>query len=154
MRKTFFLILVSIVLFSCGKEGPPGPRGQQGRDGRDGKDGVQMTTYYLEISPNEWREFASFNPPRYYCYAERRLDALTTSVIEKGAVLVYALLDDCDQQLPYVVSSHDNGNYYTRVIRYDLQRGIIGFIVEDSDFYTPLPPFNGRVTFKVVIISG
>jgi len=149
MRKTFLLVLVAIVLFSCGKEGPPGPRGPQGRDGRDG---VQMTTYYFEIARNEWRIFESFNPPRYYCYAERTLNALTASVIERGAVLVYAYLDDCDQQLPYVVSSHDNG-FYTRVIRYDLQRGIIGFVVEDSDFYTPLPPFNGTVTFKVVVIS-
>jgi len=153
MRKTFLGILVSIVLFSCGKDGPPGPRGQQGIPGRDGKDGVQMTTYYLEVSKSEWKDFESYDPPKYYCYAEKKLDALTASVIEKGAVLVYALLDDLDQQLPYVVSSRENGNYYTRVIRYDLQQGIIGFVVEDSDFLTPLPPFDGKVTFKVVVIS-
>ncbi|MCL2131098.1 MAG: hypothetical protein FWH36_01385 [Lentimicrobiaceae bacterium] len=151
MKKVFFVIAASIVLFSCGKEGPAGPRGPQGRDGKDGQ-GVQVNTYYFEISRNEWKIFESSDQTRYYCYVEKKLNALTSSVINEGAVLVYALLDDCDQQLPYVVSIYDGG-FYTRVIRYDLQQGTIGFVVEDNDFNTQLPPFNGNVTFKVVIIS-
>lgn len=156
MKRVFFVIAASIVLVSCVKEGPAGPRGPQGRDGKDGKDGIQMTTRYFKVYYDEWEVAQRLKPPRYYCFAEKSYPALTSAVIDQGAVLVYALLDGCDQQLPYVVSSYDDNGYYTRVIRYDLQEGIIGFVVEDSDLNTPLPPFGGDVEFvefKVVIIK-
>jgi hypothetical protein len=85
------------------------------------------------------------------------LSALTISVIESGAVLVYMITTESgqeyDNQLPYLLP-FDAGGSFVRIIRYDLQPDKIGFIVEDSDFKTPLPPFViGTIKFKVVIIS-
>ena len=160
MRKAFFVILASIALISCVKEGPRGQRGPQGISGKDGKDGkdAQINTYYFEISPNQWRTNGSFGQQGYYCFAERSLAALTPSVIDEGAVLAYVLLEEqgveYDHQLPYVKPSDFGGYLYLTVVRYDLQVGTIGFIVEDSDFQTPLPPFGNRtLMFKVVVIS-
>ena len=157
MKKAFFVILTSIALVSCVKEGPRGPRGQQGVPGIPGKDGTQINTYYFEVFPNQWKSYGDWGSPGYYCYAEKTLPELSPSVIEEGAVLVYVLFDGYDHQLPYIIPSYDYNydyGYYSTIIRYDLQAGKIGFIVEDSDFETPLPPYgNGSVLFKVVIIS-
>ena len=156
MKKAFFVILVSIVVFSCGKEGPRGSRGPQGvpgRDGSNGKDGTQINTYYFEVFPEQWKINGTYGSEGYYCYEEKNLSDLTSSVIEQGAILVYVLFGDYDHQLPYIIPSYDDG-YYARIIRYDLQPGKIGFIVEDSDFKVLLPPFGSeKRTFKVVIIS-
>jgi hypothetical protein len=151
MRRAFFVILASIALVSCGKDGPRGPRGPQGTPG---KDGTQINTYYFDVFPDQWKSNGTYGSAGYYCYEERTLAALTSSVINSGAVLAYVIFDDTyDHQLPYIEPFHDNG-YYIRTIRYDLQPGKIGFIVEDSDFKTVRPPYSGgKVQFKVVIIS-
>jgi hypothetical protein len=153
MKKIIFVIAVSMAFLSCIKETTPGPTGPRGPQGPPGKDGTQINTHYIDVYPNQWKKFETFSPPKCYSFVEKSLPALTSSVIDGGAVLAYVLMDDCDQQLPYVVSSIDGGYYYTRVIRYDLQKGIIGFVVEDSDFNVPTTPYNEIVTFKVVIIS-
>jgi len=154
MKKAFFVILASIALVSCIKEGP------RGIPGKNGKDGTQINTYYFEVFPNQWKPNGDFGFPGYYCYEERTLAALTPSVIENGAVLVYVILKeqgiDYDHQLPYIKPSYDYSydyGYYLKIIRYDLQAGKIGFIVEDSDFETSLPPYTTKITFKVVVIS-
>jgi hypothetical protein len=142
-------------LFSCGKDGIDGRNGRNGKDGRDGKDGVQITTRYFDVQPSllEWKAAGDYGLEGYYCYADVRCTELTSSVIEKGAVLVYMIEkvgnEEFDNQLPYLIP-YDG---YTRIIRYDLRPGTIGFIAEDVDFKTKLPPFMGTVTFKVVIIQ-
>jgi len=150
MKKVFLVIAASIVLVSCIKDGTPGPRGPAGRDGRDGKDGVQITVRYFDIPPSllNWKSVGDYGQEGYYCYAEAQLKELTSAVINDGAVLAYMIDGDFDNQLPYIIPY----NGYTRIIRYDLQQGTIGFIVEDADFRTQLPPFMGTVTFKVVVI--
>jgi len=155
MKRVFLVVVASIVLVSCIKEGPAGPRGRDGRDGKDGKDGVQITTRYFDIPPSlqEWKAEGNFGQEGYYCYADIRCTELTSSVIDGGAVLAYMIEkvgnEEYDNQLPYLIPY----NAYTRIIRYDLRPGTIGFIVEDADFKTQLPPFMGTVTFKVVIIQ-
>jgi len=153
MRKVIFVIVVSMAFLSCIKESTPGPQGQRGPQGPPGKDGTQISTYYFDVHPSQWKKIETSNPPRCYAFVEKTFPELTVSVIDGGAILAYVLMDDCDQQLPYVVTSLDGGYFYTRVIRYDLQRGVIGFVVEDSDFNVPLPPYNVTVTFKVVLIN-
>ena len=141
MKKAFFVILAAIALVSCEEEASYG---------------TQMNTYYFDVFPNQWKVNGNFGSPEYYCFEERRLSALTPSVIENGAVLVYVIFGNYTHQLPYIEPSYDYGydnGYYSKIIRYDLQAGRIGFIVEDSDFETPLPPYREKVTFKVVIIS-
>ena len=163
MRKVIFVIAAAtIVLSSCikeGPQGPAGPRGPQGRDGQDGRDGygTQINTYYFDVHPNQWKINGSYGVKGYYCYADISFTALTLSVIENGAILAYMITNEngqeYDNQLPYLLPFFDGG-YFTRIIRYDLQPNKIGFIVEDADFQTPLPPFgSGTVKFKVVIIS-
>jgi hypothetical protein len=168
MKKVFLLIAASIVFCSCIKvetPGPQGPRGTQGpagtpgRDGRDGRDGygVYINTYYFDVQPNRWNKFGNYGSEGYYCYVDTLLEDLTLSVIEDGAILVYMITEEngqeYDNQLPYLLPFYAGG-HFTRIIRYDLQPGKIGFIVEDSDFKTPLLPFNTTIVkFKVVIIS-
>jgi len=149
MRKLFFIAVTAIVLVSCGKEGPQGPRG---RDGRDGRDGTKINTYYFDVYPNEWRTEGNYGFSGYYCFAEKNVSELTSAVIDQGAVLAYVIFGDYDNQLPFVEPLYDNGEY-TRIIRYDLQPGKIGFIVADTDFRTWNPPYSNMVKFKVVIIS-
>ena len=155
MKKIIFVIAVSITLCSCIKEntpGPQGPRGPQGPPGRDGS-GTQVSTYYFKVYPDQWKNDGIYGTQGYYCYVDESFNALTNSVIERGAILAYMIADGYDHQLPYILPFNASG-YFTRIIRYDLQEGKIGFIVEDSDFRTPLPPFTGMVEFKVVIING
>jgi len=153
MRRVFFVVLASIVLISCGKEGPRGPRGPQGAPG---KDGTQINTYEFNVFHDQWKTSGTYGSAGYYCYEERSIPTLTSSVILSGAVLVYMITtengQEYDNQLPYIIPFHYDG-YYIRTVRYDLQPGKIGFIVEDSDFKTQRPPYSDRVTFKVVIIS-
>jgi len=154
MKRVIFVIAASIALCSCIKEstpGPAGPRGPQGVPGRDGS-GTQISTYYFNVYPQEWKPSGTYGTDGYYRYVDVVFNDLTNAVIYGGAVLVYAIFDGYDNQLPYVFPYYDNG-YITRVIRYDLQQGKIGFIVEDSDFCVPDSPFSGVVQFKVVIIS-
>jgi len=149
MKKVFLVMASAIMLCSCIKEsGTPGPRGPAGKDG---KDGVQITVRYFNIEPSllNWKEAGNYGQEGYYCYAEAQLKELTAEVIDKGAVLVYMIDGEFDNQLPYLIPY----NGYTRVIRYDLRQGTIGFIVEDADFRTSRPPFEGTVTFKVVVIQ-
>jgi len=157
MKRIFFVIATTLVFSSCIKteytQGAQGPRGPQGLPGRDG---TQINTYYFDVYPDEWNRFGSYGLAGYYCYADITLNALSPEVIDGGAVLVYFIDNvngqDYDNQLPYLLPFRDNG-YFTRIIRYDLQPRKIGLIVEDSDFKTPCPPFNGSVKFKVVVIG-
>jgi hypothetical protein len=168
MKKIFFVMAVaSIVLVSCIKEGPPGPVGPQGRAGRDGQNGqngrdgygTKINTHYIDVFPNEWKKTGNYGTQGYYCFAEIDVPELILSVIDGGAVLVYMITkeggQEYDNQLPYLLPFDVGASFtFTRIIRYDLQPNKIGFIVEDSDFKTPLPPFgSGVVKFKVVIIS-
>jgi len=156
MKKILFAIAVSITFLSCIKEVTPGATGARGPQGPPGKDGTQINTYYVSVQPNQWKDFGVFDSTGYYCYVEESLSAITPAVIDNGAILVYVIVaengQDYDHQLPYMLPFYVGG-YFTRVIHYDLQPGKIGFVVQDSDFKTPLPPFNGTVQFKVVIIS-
>ena len=157
MRKAFFLIVVSIAFSSCikyevGQQGPRGPQGPAGTPGRDGY-GTYIDKYYFDVEPGQWRTSGTYGSKGYYCYAEKRLPALTAAVIDGGGILVYFIDDqDRDNQLPYIYPFYDRG-YFMRTMRYDLKEGIIRFIIEDSDFEVPLPPETGTVQFKVVIIS-
>jgi len=172
MKRVVFILVASIVLGSCIKHespGPQGPRGPQGpsgidgrngRDGRDGRDGygTYINTYYFDVMPSQWDVTdGDWGTQGYYCYVELKFGALTDEVIKNGAVLVY-FIDvvgdkEFDNQLPYLIPRNEAGALFIRTIRYDLQPGVIAFIVEDSDFCVPKPPFGKTVKFKVVIIS-
>ena len=161
MNKVLYVVaMAAIVLCSCikegGPQGPSGPSGPPGRDGKDGKDGMQINTYYIGVDVNKWASVGRPGSADYFCFADIQLNALTRSVIDEGAVLVYFIDvvgdQEFDNQLPYIYPFQDNG-LFVRIIRYDLQPGKIGLIVQDSDFRTPMPPFNRKVEIKVVIIS-
>ena len=158
MKKILVMLVASVALSSCIKEstpGPQGPRGPQGVPGKDGS-GTEITSYYFPVRPSQWKVAGTYDMAGYYSYAELSLGGLTQAVIDAGAVLVYFLQgingQEYDNQLPYVLPFEDFG-YFIRTIRYRLKPGTISFIVEDSDFRVPLPPFSNDVEFKVVIIS-
>ena len=162
MNKVFFVIMAAAIMFSSciqdgGPQGPTGNTGPMGPPGRDGKDGTQISTHYFEVHPNQWNVYGYYGFPEYNCYADIQFNALTSSVIDVGAVLVYFISEVANQKydnlLPYITHFKIGGTSYTRVIRYDLQVGKLSLIVEDSDFNTPLPPFGGTVQIKVVVIS-
>ena len=162
MNKVFFVIMAAAIMFSSciqdgGPQGPTGNTGPMGPPGRDGKDGTQISTHYFEVYPEQWSTAGRSGSAGYYCFADIRFNALTSLVIDDGAVLVYFISEVADQEydnlLPYITHFKIGGTSYTRVIRYDLQVGKLSLIVEDSDFNTPLPPFGGTVQIKVVVIS-
>ncbi len=144
MKKLFLICIASFLMFACTKEGAPGPMGPAGPAGKN----ANVSTYYTTIFPSEWKMFGKFGTPGYYCFVEKDFGALTPEIINNGAVLVYALMNDADNQLPYLMPY----NGYIKTLRYDLNNYLIGFIVEDSNFKTE--PFQDPIEFKIVVIGN
>jgi len=129
MKKAFVLVVISLVFCSCikdGSPGPQGPRGPQGPAGEAGRNGygTYINTYYITVYQEQWERVGVFGAEGYYCYADKTLGNLTSSVIDAGAILVYMIVNDAnlgdlDNQLPYLLPF--NGG--TRIIRYDLRPG-------------------------------
>jgi|ERR1035437_1231026 hypothetical protein len=82
MKKTILLtltVIAAIALNGCTKDGPAGPQGPAGTNGTNGNANVISNTYtgnWIFQGGNEWD--VTLNVP-----------AITSSIMSKGAVLVY-----------------------------------------------------------------
>ena len=79
---------------------------------------------------------------------------ITNKVIENGIVVAY-FIDNSgrDNMLPYLLPYFDQNinDYYYENVRFDISRGEITFIIEDSDFEHANIP--NLMKFKVSIVE-
>jgi|GEM_PF-665946 len=134
-------------LASCKVEGPEGPAGKDGTDGN-----ANVKTQIITVTPSDWQGDG------YLFEAQKQCPIITADIFNSGVVLCY--IQDApglyipmpftftnyyynDNQEPVLYNSHSFFTYST---------GVISFIFQDDDAYTPPPTDN--VKFKVVAISS
>lgn len=112
--------------------------------------GSEIFTDYITVRPREWREVGTFGQPGYVWEAPYRVDYITPGVIDNGVVLVYAVYDDADIQLPDIFADRIGGSEFVQVLGYRVSAGLITFTIEASDFETE--PYNVDRRYKVVVV--
>lgn len=139
IKKLFLpLMMVALLFCGCARE-----------------TGAIVSTTYFTITPGEWNTNSNVG----YAYVEKPFHELDEYVIQQGAVMAFYIDGDgYDNQLPYLApyySDSDNDGIdelYFENIRYDLARGCITFIIQQSDLACLVPTQNLR--FKVCIIAN
>ena len=109
---------------------------------------VALSTFYIPVAPEKWEVcddvekyvFASFDAPE-----------ITENVIENGLVVSYFVDGEYDNQLPYVYPVPLLTDTIYENMRFDYKKGVITFIIEDSDMGFAIPT-NER-EFKVCVFS-
>ena len=116
-----------------------------------------VDTYYYTVKPGEWREEPAPNRgDGPYLFTTYRLSKITANVIENGVILCY-LIDDNgrDNVLPYLRPWGFNSfnEPYSQNVRFDVEQGLITFIIEASDLEFPYRP-SGNMRFKISVIQN
>jgi hypothetical protein len=153
--------LIVVIITSCKKEaGPTGPKGDPGTNGSQGTSGINGTngtngtngvanisSWTLTTVPSNWVHQGTAGSPGDSYMATFSVPALTTTVINSGAVLLYFVAGTTITQMPVTFAIYQNvaSSYY-----YDAAPGMIRVYTADNDFYTVQPTFN--LDFKLVII--
>lgn len=84
MTKLLQILLLSVLFFTFGCEGPIGPKGEDGLNGEDGVSNIQ--TIYTEITSNNI-EFIG-NASDGYIVHKLDTDLINSSVVDSGYVVV------------------------------------------------------------------
>lgn len=137
MRKIIIALLIAIpcLMTSCIKE----------EDVHIHNYGI-VKTFYIDVYSNHWVDRNDLP----YIYASFSAPEITKEVIDNGIVVAYFIdADGRDNMLPYLLPYYDENinDYYYENIRFDVSRGEITFIIEDSDFDHANIPSHMR--FKV-----
>ncbi|MBR5832254.1 MAG: hypothetical protein IKY79_06525 [Bacteroidales bacterium] len=137
MRKIIIALFIAIPCFmtSCIKE----------EDVHIHNYGI-VKTFYIDVYSNHWVDRNDLP----YIYASFSAPEITKEVIENGIVVAYFIdADGRDNMLPYLLPYYDDniGDYYYENVRFDVSRGKITFIIEDSDFNHANIP--SHMSFKV-----
>ncbi len=141
MKNLINLLFVSLLLFGCAKEDHTHDNNHTHDDNTTGTNSV-LVTWVLETI----EEGYGF----YYCNIE--VPAITSDVVNNGAVLVYMSSSDWTDPewvaLPY---SQVYGQDYFSSVGYSFSSGQVDVMWIDSDYITPdYPNFD---TFRVVVIE-
>ena len=108
---------------------------------------VMVTTVYR----NQWIDNGS-----NYLWCAVNWDAITPYVLERGTVVAYCFDGTRQAPLPHVIPityNTDNGPLtVAENVRFDLEPGIITFIMQDMDGALP-EGINEDLTFRVVVTS-
>jgi len=123
-----------------GAKGEQGPAGTNGTNGKDGNANVVSGT----VTVSTW----TYSDPVYY--ANIPSQSITQSIINTGAVLVYAkLADNVWTQLPLTFY---NDPSYSSTLEVITTLNLIQIVWTDSDLTDPgTPP---PLTFKIVVIAS
>lgn len=111
--------------------------------------GSTVDTYYQVVQPRDWQGVGVFGQPGYVLEARFSAPYITPNVIENGGVVAYAIFDDGDIQLPFVLT-RDVGYTIIEILSYRLESGRIIFTIDNSDFMAE--PFD-RIEFKIVVVQ-
>lgn len=134
----FALVLLStLFLFTrCTKEGPEGPAG------KDGNANVKSST----VTFSNW----TWDSGNSYMYVDFTWSAITSSIVNSGALLIYVNTTSGWAQLPRTIYPSAS---YSESQRFTYNVGSFRIIVQDSDFLQPTPAL-GTWTIKVVAIEA
>jgi len=131
-------LTLGLTLTSC-KKGDTGPAGTAGTNGTNGNANVVSssltTSAWTYVSPS-WE--MTFTYP-----------AITQSILDKGAVLVYVKSGNNYYQLPFTFYPAAT---YSQSYEVETYLGGLKVYVTDSDLTQPTNP--GSLTFKVVVIAA
>jgi hypothetical protein len=154
------LIALSVLLFSCSKEGPAGPQGETGLQGPAGPQGpagsanVIYSPWFLTGSGWDTLTYAS-NYGAYATY-DKAASGITQAIIDNGVVLAYMKGDPttglADEvfPLPYTVGV---GYGFTDLWDFVLNAaGNIRFLYK-SDYPWDIATL-GDISFRYIIIPG
>jgi hypothetical protein len=156
-----FILILTISLFSCSKEGPRGP---QGNDGNDGNDASTPQLYYFDIAVNQFnKELYYYNSNEFYndaWLAYGYIEGLT--IQETDLVMVYMHQttdggpDNYFQALPYT-DYFDNStdfNHYSYGTMDD--NGDLVFSIRRNDGTAPFSDMTAdwAIEYNVYIIQG
>lgn len=114
--------------------------------------GPTVNSYYIEVLPSHWKSVEDAGGEKYILEAAYNVNYITQDVIDNGAVIAYFIDPDGfgDFQMPYVFSRIVSGVKSMDVIRYELRRGQISFIIDNLDFIAV--PYDVPVEFKIVVV--
>lgn len=130
---TLFLLVTMAFFSSCTKEGPAGPAGKNGNANVVSSSVTSGSWTYVAPS---WEQ--TFTYP-----------AITSTILNSGAVLVYVQSGTNFYQLPYTFYPSSS---FSRTFTYVHYLGGLKVFVTDSDLTQPSDP--GTLTFKVVVIAS
>lgn len=134
MKKLIFSLTVAVALLSgCAKDGETGPAG------KDGNANVTSTTFTI----TNW----TYSAP--YFYDDLPVPAITQSIVDNGAVLVYIMDSGYNIQLPVTIYPTAS---YSQSWGMNFGLGVCEITVNDSDQTQPINP--GTKTVKVVVIAS
>ena len=145
MRKTLFLLLITLFIASCS-----GPIGPQGYDGKDGV-GTNWKIIDLVVNSTDWVEIVDANGNNRYYSSHFNMPEITSFVFSSGTVNTFIKTDTNTQQpLPYV-RHYENSQLvmWTRTVDYEFQAGALNVFVTASDFAKQTPE---TMRFKVVLM--
>lgn len=140
MKKSMLLLFAATATLlntftGCQKEAGP-----QGEPGKDGNANVHSQTFTV----SNWQ----YSEPTYY--ADINYSAITSDVINNGAVLVYfANGNGGYSQLPITLYPSDEYSKTYEVVSFV---GGVRIFITDSDLTQPISP--GTQSFKIVAIGG
>lgn len=112
--------------------------------------GPDITTDYITVGARDWYSVGTYGQPGYTWEASYRADYITPNVIRNGAIMVYAVYDDSDIQLPDVFADWIGSSKFVQILGYKISAGRITFTIESSDFETT--PYNYSREYKVVVV--
>ncbi len=115
-------------------------------------EGSQVAARYITIEPHHWVGNAVYSRTEGYSSATFGMPQITSHVIEKGAVMCYLVGNEYDSVLPLTMTSVDGAyRYTTNVLSFDIAKGEIRFISENSDLDIAFPTVP--IQIKIVIID-
>ncbi len=136
--KSIIVIALTAAIFSgCKKE--PGPAGTNGTNGN-----ANVVSGTVTINSSSW----GYSAPSYY--GDITYSAITQSIIDKGAVLVYLSNGSGGySQLPLTIYPSSTYSETYQVVN---ALGSVRIYITDSDLTAPAAP--STKTFKIVVIAA
>jgi hypothetical protein len=139
--KIFGMVVLAcgLLFASCEKKGEIGPAGANGANGADGNANVVSSI----VTTSAWTNVSN------YWQADFTYPAITSDIVDNGAVFIYIKNGTAYAQLPFTFFTSST---YSSLIDFEYYLGGFSIYSTDSDLTTPANP--GTKTFKVVVISA
>jgi hypothetical protein len=140
---TIPLLIVTMLISSCAKDGDTGPTGATGADGN-----ANVKAISFSVSPGSWNTAGSSGQVGHIKYYEKNISEITQDIIDNGMVITYLVDNGYDIMLPLTLFA---GNYDINFTA-GAKVGTLEIDVAFSDLSTP--NIVGTSNFKAVIVDG
>lgn len=135
-----FTCVITITLFlSCAKKTIQGPQGDPGAPGGGGNAGISASSIFT-VTTTQWQKTADSTSWQYTINS----DLITTDIVDKGTVKVFALINNAWWELPYT-----EGDLFTQ-FGFSLGKANLLF----ADIHGGLPTRPDTKAYRLVTISA